>query len=306
MTCRSAESSAAGPRHTRSSLWRDARGVTQTEYLVLFVMIVVGTVGAWVAFGKDLADVFVEQSEPTNAAANAYVERNLLGRFGGPARSPGAGMDDLADAVDPRSWADSAWDAAKGVAGEVVSLPGAVADEARAAATSAYEQGKDTLSNLPQTAASAAGQALGDSFAGASPSGGSPVSPVNAIVGNGPPGGGSPGGGSPGGGSPGGGSPGTTGSANPSSGAPQLGSRVPPPSSPAAFPNVQRAKPKTSVQGGGGKRKRWKDDKGNIYEWDSQHGTVEKYNKNGKHMGEFDPDTGEMLKPADPTRRVEP
>ena len=28
------------------------------------------------------------------------------------------------------------------------------------------------------------------------------------------------------------------------------------------------------------------------YEWDSQHGTVEKYDKKGRHLGEFDPDTG--------------
>lgn len=66
------------------------------------------------------------------------------------------------------------------------------------------------------------------------------------------------------------------------------------------------AKPKTSVQGGGGLRKRWKDKKGNIYEWDSQHGTVEKYNKRGKHQGEFDPVTGDQTKAADKTRKVEP
>ncbi|MBU9189665.1 hypothetical protein KTE17_33405 [Burkholderia gladioli] len=31
------------------------------------------------------------------------------------------------------------------------------------------------------------------------------------------------------------------------------------------------------------------------------------YNKRGKHMGAFDPETGEALgKGADPTRRVEP
>jgi hypothetical protein len=53
-------------------------------------------------------------------------------------------------------------------------------------------------------------------------------------------------------------------------------------------------------------RKRWKDPKGNIYEWDSQHGTVEKCNKRGKHQGEFDPDTGEQTKPKDPKREVEP
>nr|WP_246620043.1 colicin E3/pyocin S6 family cytotoxin [Streptomyces corallincola] len=73
----------------------------------------------------------------------------------------------------------------------------------------------------------------------------------------------------------------------------------------SAFPNVRRATPKKSVQGGGGLRKRWVDPKGNIFEWDSQHGTVEKYNKNGKHVGEDDPETGEQTKPANPGRKVE-
>ncbi|MGW2961624.1 colicin E3/pyocin S6 family cytotoxin [Streptomyces sp. NPDC001220] len=45
---------------------------------------------------------------------------------------------------------------------------------------------------------------------------------------------------------------------------------------------------------------------GEIYEWDSQHGAVEKYNKRGKHLGEFDPDTGAQTKPADGTRKVTP
>jgi hypothetical protein len=49
-------------------------------------------------------------------------------------------------------------------------------------------------------------------------------------------------------------------------------------------------------------RRRWTDDKGSIYEWDYQHGTVEKYSKNGKHLGEYDPNTGVQTKPADPTR----
>ncbi|WP_083853525.1 colicin E3/pyocin S6 family cytotoxin [Synechococcus sp. PCC 6312] len=79
-----------------------------------------------------------------------------------------------------------------------------------------------------------------------------------------------------------------------------------PPKNLPAFPDTQRVKPKTSVQGGGHLRKRWKDDKGNIYEWDYQHGTVEKYDKKGKHQGEFDPITGEQTKPADNNRRVEP
>jgi hypothetical protein len=46
--------------------------------------------------------------------------------------------------------------------------------------------------------------------------------------------------------------------------------------------------------------------RGAIYEWDSQHGTVEKYDARGRHLGEYDPDTGEELKSADPSRRVEP
>ena len=69
---------------------------------------------------------------------------------------------------------------------------------------------------------------------------------------------------------------------------------------------LKRVKEKTPRQGGGGKRRRWKDPKGNIYEWDYQHGTVEKYNKRGKHLGEFNPQTGQQTKPADPSRKVEP
>jgi hypothetical protein len=60
------------------------------------------------------------------------------------------------------------------------------------------------------------------------------------------------------------------------------------------------------VKGGGGLRKRWKTQTGEIFEWDSQHGTVEKYNKRGKHLGEFDAETGTQTKSADSTREVEP
>ncbi|WCO74934.1 colicin E3/pyocin S6 family cytotoxin [Enterobacter hormaechei] len=43
-----------------------------------------------------------------------------------------------------------------------------------------------------------------------------------------------------------------------------------------------------------------------MYEWDSQHGTVEVYDRSGRnHLGEFDPTTGKQTKPADPTRKVE-
>ncbi|WP_407364162.1 toxin (plasmid) [Pseudomonas luteola] len=73
-----------------------------------------------------------------------------------------------------------------------------------------------------------------------------------------------------------------------------------------AFPEAKKAKPKTAVQGGGGLRKRWKDQEGKIYEWDSQHGAVEIYNKRGKHIGEFNHITGEQNKGADGKREVEP
>lgn len=63
---------------------------------------------------------------------------------------------------------------------------------------------------------------------------------------------------------------------------------------------VIKVKDKTLAQSG------VKDAEGNIYEWDSQHGSIEKYNKRGKHLGEFDFKTGVQTKAADPTRRVEP
>ncbi|MHC8337403.1 colicin E3/pyocin S6 family cytotoxin [Pseudomonas sp. HLT2-19-2] len=69
-----------------------------------------------------------------------------------------------------------------------------------------------------------------------------------------------------------------------------------------AFPDARRAKQKSSVQGGGGKRHRWVDSSGKIYEWDAQHGAVEMYDKQGKHLGEFNPETGTQTKPAKPGR----
>jgi hypothetical protein len=74
----------------------------------------------------------------------------------------------------------------------------------------------------------------------------------------------------------------------------------------AAFPDAIKTDRKTSVKGGGGLRKRWKTRKGLIFEWDSQHGTVEMYDKRGRHLGEYDPATGAQTKPADGKRTVEP
>jgi hypothetical protein len=72
-----------------------------------------------------------------------------------------------------------------------------------------------------------------------------------------------------------------------------------------AFPDAKWAPPKTRMKGGG-LRPRWKDRAGTIYEWDFQHGALEKYNKRGKHLGEYDHTSGVQTKPADPTRRIEP
>ncbi|MGY4814602.1 colicin E3/pyocin S6 family cytotoxin [Pseudomonas chlororaphis subsp. piscium] len=78
----------------------------------------------------------------------------------------------------------------------------------------------------------------------------------------------------------------------------------PPPKELAAFPDTYLVPSKTSVRGGGARRKRWLDSKGRIYEWDYMHGTVEQYDKQGRHLGEFDAETGERLEDAKPGRRT--
>jgi hypothetical protein len=78
---------------------------------------------------------------------------------------------------------------------------------------------------------------------------------------------------------------------------------VPPPASLHAFPHAKATKPK----GQGKLRRRWVDaENGWILEWDYQHGTVEKYDRRGKHLGEFDPGTGTQTKPANPSRKIDP
>jgi hypothetical protein len=66
-----------------------------------------------------------------------------------------------------------------------------------------------------------------------------------------------------------------------------------------------KVKPKTRI-GGGKLRRRWKDRDGTIYEWDYQHGTVEKYDRRGNHQGEYDPNTGTRVKDPDPARKIDP
>lgn len=79
----------------------------------------------------------------------------------------------------------------------------------------------------------------------------------------------------------------------------------PPPKDLPGIPGAKRAPPKTP-RSGGGLRKRWREADGRIYEWDSLHGTVEVYDKQGKHLGEWDPITGKKLKDANPDYKVEP
>jgi hypothetical protein len=72
-----------------------------------------------------------------------------------------------------------------------------------------------------------------------------------------------------------------------------------------AFPDTYPVPSKTSVKGGGKRRARWLDSKGRIYEWDYMHGTVEQYTKQGKHLGEFNAETGKRLSDADPKRSTQ-
>ena len=45
--------------------------------------------------------------------------------------------------------------------------------------------------------------------------------------------------------------------------------------------------------------------KGQIYEEDTQHGELEKYNRRGRHEGAVDPETGEVLKGPVKGRSIE-
>ena len=49
-----------------------------------------------------------------------------------------------------------------------------------------------------------------------------------------------------------------------------------------------------------GHRKRWTNRRGQVFEEDTQHGELEKYNDRGRHEGSVDADSGEVIK--DPVR----
>ncbi|RAJ29635.1 RHS repeat-associated protein [Kitasatospora sp. SolWspMP-SS2h] len=101
----------------------------------------------------------------------------------------------------------------------------------------------------------------------------------------------------------GGGNSGNNQPSTPAPGSRAIPARVPPPRGGLpGFPGANRVSPKTPVQGGGGLRPRWEDGR-HIYEWDSQHGEIEKYNKQGKHLGAYDPVSGQQLKGPDPGRK---
>jgi len=52
--------------------------------------------------------------------------------------------------------------------------------------------------------------------------------------------------------------------------------------------------------------KRWRSPDGRrIYTWDSLHGEIEVFNKQGKHLGVIDPQTGFLTKPAVKGRTID-
>lgn len=76
------------------------------------------------------------------------------------------------------------------------------------------------------------------------------------------------------------------------------------PDSSTGFPGSYEVPGKTPKHNGKGARKRWKIDDGKILDWDCQHGEVEMYTKNGKHLGAYDPDTGMKKKDAKKERNI--
>jgi hypothetical protein len=80
-----------------------------------------------------------------------------------------------------------------------------------------------------------------------------------------------------------------------------LAAFITPPEKLEGFPDAVKVHSK-----GKGKRRprRW-EDAAYIYEWDGLHGRVEKYDKRGHHVGEFDPRTGVRVADAVAGRRTE-
>ena len=68
-----------------------------------------------------------------------------------------------------------------------------------------------------------------------------------------------------------------------------------------SFPNS--ASDATPVKNKAG-RKRWRLGNGDTAEWDSLHGELEVYDRNGNHKGAFDPKNGKQLKPGKKNRKL--
>ena len=69
------------------------------------------------------------------------------------------------------------------------------------------------------------------------------------------------------------------------------------------FPSTFLVKPKTAFAGG--KRRRWKDIDGMIYEWDYLHGQIEKYNSRSRNLGDFHWPSGRQIGGAHLARGLE-
>lgn len=67
---------------------------------------------------------------------------------------------------------------------------------------------------------------------------------------------------------------------------PGKGQSKPPPDTLRAFPRAVKKRPKSGVSGTK-KRLRWQESNGTIYEWDYQHGAIEKYDKRGRYLGTY-------------------
>jgi Flp pilus assembly pilin Flp len=126
---------------TKRRLRSDARGITTAEYLVLFVVIAVATLGAWIAFGSDLASVFVGGDAAGTQASSSSGTRAGTASASQPSAAAGA--------AEP-SWAAAAWSGIKSAAGEAVSLlPGAA--EHAVDAAEGYVAGLNPITGLLPT-----------------------------------------------------------------------------------------------------------------------------------------------------------
>jgi hypothetical protein len=56
---------------------------------------------------------------------------------------------------------------------------------------------------------------------------------------------------------------------------------------------------------GGGRKKSGSGSKTRYYEWDHTHNDIEVYDKNGRHLGSMNPQTGEMYKPPVKGRTID-